>query len=343
MRRPGVPTGAALLALAALLTAAPAAGAVAAPPDAAGAVKLDVRVDKDHVAVGEPILVTVTATEPRPLRWEPRSVSEKAGVFDVETVFGPGPPPPDPNAPPAGGKAADPNVTQWIFKLTAFEIGKTEIPALTLRYAPEGGGESVAIETAPMKVEIVATVKDPEEKPADIRSGFGLPAELRGWLWLAAGLVAAIAAAILIRRWLKRRAARPAAPAAPEVPSRPAYDRYRELLEALLRAGHLEAGRVKEFHVELAEIVKRYLGEVAGIDAVDRTSWEVMQDLQTVKAPQAVRGETGAFLGACDLVKFAKHLPDRAAAGATVECARRILDLARPAPPVPPAAGGGAP
>ncbi|HZE88964.1 MAG TPA: hypothetical protein VE404_05410 [Verrucomicrobiae bacterium] len=187
MRRPAGPRGAAVLAMAALLSggAAPtpreaaAGAAIPAPPEAgaeapAAEVKLDVRIDRDHVAVGEPIRMIVTAAQPRPLRWEPRAATEKAGVFDLETIYGPGPPPPDPNAPPSAGKAPDPDVTQWIFKLTGFEIGKTEIPALTLRYIPDGGGESVAIETAPIKVEIVATVKDPEEKPADIRSGFGL-------------------------------------------------------------------------------------------------------------------------------------------------------------------------
>src|SRR5882724_11744014 len=187
VRRPAGPRGAAVLAMAALLSggAAPtpreaaAGAAIPAPPEAgaeapAAEVKLDVRIDRDHVAVGEPIRMIVTAAQPRPLRWEPRAATEKAGVFDLETIYGPGPPPPDPNAPPSAGKAPDPDVTQWIFKLTGFEIGKTEIPALTLRYIPDGGGESVAIETAPIKVEIVATVKDPEEKPADIRSGFGL-------------------------------------------------------------------------------------------------------------------------------------------------------------------------
>lgn len=318
-----------------------------APLLAEEAILVDVRLDRDRAAVGEPITMTVTARHQQPLSWEGRSVAGRAGSFDVDQVYGPAPPPPDPNAPEVAAPAPDanaagPHVTRWIFRLAAFEIGKTQIPALTLRYTPEGGGEPASIETKALPVEIVATVTDPDEKPADIRSGFSLPRDWRGWIYLLGTLVAAGAAAFFAWRWWRKRREGPAAAgAAPPGPITPAYDRYLGALEALLRAGHLEAGRIKEFHVEISEIVKRYLGEVLGFDAIDRTTWEVMHDLQAAATPSAVRSETGAFLNECDLVKFARRLPARGEIDATVSRARRILDLARPSPS--PSAVPGAP
>jgi hypothetical protein len=254
--------------------------------------------------------------------------------------------PGDPNAAGAGKEAGAEggarNATRWVFRITGFEIGKAEIPPLKIQYSIGAGGEAAFVETPAFKVEIVATVTNPEEKPADIRYAFGLPRDLRPWLWLAGGIAAAVVLALLVRRWWRRRKKKPA-PAAPPPkprPLRPAYDRWLEALEALLRAGHIEAGRVKEFHVEIAEIIKRYLGEVQRFDAIDRTTWEVMEDLLAAKAPAAVRAETGAFLAECDLVKFAKHVPAGVEIESTVKRARRILDLARTAPPAGAAAGG---
>jgi hypothetical protein len=79
-------------------------------------VTLDVRLDKDRAAVGEPITMTVTARHEQALDWERRSVSDKAGTFDIDQVFGPAPPPPDPNAPgpsaPSDANAPGPRVTR---------------------------------------------------------------------------------------------------------------------------------------------------------------------------------------------------------------------------------------
>ncbi len=319
------------LAPAILLAAAAGAAAFAAP--AGEAPSVEARLDKDRAAVGEPITMTVTVRLAPPLHWEARSVGDRIGDFDVEQVQGPGP------APHAEG-AADPNAASpgpaaacWVFRLTAFRLGKLQIPPITLRGLREGSPEPVSAVTQPLDVEIVATVTDPEGKPADIREGFGLPPDRSGWIWAGAGLVAAAGALLLgSRLWRRlRRRAIDTPRGAPPAPTRPAYDRCLEALEALLRSGLLEAGKIKEFHVALSEIVKRYLGEVYGFDAIDRTTWEAMRDLAATEASASLRSETGVFLSECDLVKFAKHRPGPAEVQETVARARKILDLARPA------------
>lgn len=298
------------------------------------AIKLEATIDKDRAALGEPIKLNVTAGHEEPVQWEPRSVADRLGSFDVKQVSGPE------TIRREGGGAQEHGglLTRWTFHLASFELGKAEIPEIQIRYTTAGSPDARTISTPVFKVEIVPTVSDPNARPADIRSGFTIPADLRRWLlWIGAATVILLAG-IFGWRALRRRLRKevpPEPPDAPAPPPRPAYERYLEALEALLRKGLIEAGRYKEFHVEISEIVKRYLGEIYAFDAVDRTTWEVMADMSERATPDAVRAETGAFLQNCDLVKFAKYVPDRSECLDTAARARRILDLARPAARAP--------
>jgi hypothetical protein len=311
------------------------AAAVAAAPDAA--LPVEVRLDGDRVAVGEPFLLSVVVRHDAPLEWESRSVGARLGPFEIEQVAGPERVPAQ-GAPVQEGAPEEPG-TRWLFRLAAFELGSLSVPALRLRYRSPGEDAYLFVETPEQSVEVVTTIAGPDEEPADIRHGFTLPRELGPWLGLGAALLAVAAAALALWRYLRRRAAVTGGAEKRSVPQRPPYQRWREALEALLRSGLLESGRIKEFHVRIAEIVKRYLGETLHFDAIDRTTWEVMEDLRAAATPERVRSETELFLGACDRVKFAKHLPEIEERDRTVESAWKILELVRPRPPEPPAAG----
>lgn len=96
-----------------------------------------------------------------------------------------------------------------------------------------------------------------------------------------------------------------------------------------MKAGLIEQGRVKEFHVALAEIVKTFLGAHHGFDALDRTSEEVLADLRRRRAEARVIERTDRFLTRCDLVKFAKHTPGRTEIDETVGEARALIETGR--------------
>ncbi len=325
---------AACLLTAAAIAAAPAQAAAGGPDQA---LPVEVRLETDSVAVGEPFLLSVVVRHDTPLEWESRSVGVRAGPFEIEQVAGPESVP-APGAPEPESGREEPG-TRWLFRLAAFELGSLTVPPLRLRYRNPGEEDWLFVETPEQSVEVVTTIAGPEEEPADIRRGFTLPRELGPWLALGTALLAAAAAALLLRRYLRRRARATVPAASGSVPRRPPYERWREALEALLRSGLLESGRIKEFHVRIAEIVKRYLGETLHFDAIDRTTWEVMEDLRAAAAPEPLRSETELFLDACDRVKFAKHLPESGERDRTVESAWKILELVRPQPPEPPAAG----
>ncbi len=109
----------------------------------------------------------------------------------------------------------------------------------------------------------------------------------------------------VIRRWRDRRAG-----IVPEVKLAPPYDELRERISELLAGGALKEGRVKDFYVDLSDIGKHFLGRVFSIPAEMETSDELLDCLDDM-LKTAERAQVEEFLDACDLVKFARYVPDQ--------------------------------
>jgi hypothetical protein len=227
--------------------------------------------------------------------------------------------------------------------VAAFETGAKELASVRVIYKDAAGREgSIAARRIPITVTSVLT--EGQNEPADLKK----PAEMPGsalwpWMLLAALLVAALVAFL----WWRRRRRRPEGETAlPAAPPRPAHEIAYAELQRLLSTNLLEKGAIKEFYIELAEIIRRYLGNRYGIDTFDRTSSEILESLRMVRAPVKAMAMVSEFLSACDLVKFAKYLPDRDETRRTVESAYRLVDETKaidaPVAAVPAALAGGA-
>jgi hypothetical protein len=167
-------------------------------------------------------------------------------------------------------------------------------------------------------------------------------------LWPFILLAAAAAAAVAIWIWRRRRSrGAPAEAAAPARPPRPAHEIAYAELERLLASGLLEKGRVKEFYIELAEIMRRYFEARFGVDTFERTSAEILDALRLARLPAKGMALTAEFFGSCDLVKFAKHIPASDDSRAVVQKAYHLVDETRrreaaPTEVVPAVASGAA-
>ncbi len=96
-----------------------------------------------------------------------------------------------------------------------------------------------------------------------------------------------------------------------EIPSNiklTAIQEARQLLEALQQQGYIIGG-VKNFHIQLNDILRRYLFRKTGVAAMGKTSGELM--LQLKQFPLAANEYTNLaqVLRMNDAVKFAKFLP----------------------------------
>jgi hypothetical protein len=295
-------------------------GTAGAPPAGEarpGAVRLEVEADRTAITVGDPIVLTIRLTRPAGTRIT--SFSPEA-AFDPAMLLGSAGRPPE--------TLEDGSVRETrTLRVTGYKPGDGEIPALVASYVDESGRPGEATSAA-IPFVIASVLEAGDAQPADIKPPARMP-ERPLWPWVLALLGLLGAGAWL---WWRRRR-RPDAPIdAPATPPLPPHEQAYAELERLLSSGLLEKGRVKEFYIELAEILRRYLAGRYGIETFDRTTFEILEALRAARLPVRVVAAAADFLAACDLVKFARHHPASEETRDTVERAYRLVDETRPAP-----------
>lgn len=128
--------------------------------------------------------------------------------------------------------------------------------------------------------------------------------------WILLGMAVA-AAALLVAYALKRRKEhKPLVVLKPAAPPLPPKQRALNELEALRTRELWKQGRVKEYHTDLTDIVRRYLKERYGVDSTEMTS---DQTLEAFAASEGCTADRAALLRqmlrTADMVKFAKAEP----------------------------------
>lgn len=218
--------------------------------------------------------------------------------------------------------------TSAVLTLAAFELGELEIPSFTVGVAsPTGVSELV---TDPFGIAVVSVGLDEGQDIRDIRGPLSIP---RSMLVIALWILA-LALAAGGGWWLARRARQRTndeGPAA-EGPPRPAHETAYEELEWLETSGLLGQGRIKEYYIEVSDIIRRYLEGRYAIRAPEMTSREVLEELEHADIAWDVHDRFTAFLEHCDLVKFAKHRPSPTACALIVPDARALVDATLPPP-----------
>ena len=206
------------------------------------------------------------------------------------------------------------------FSLTTFELGDLELPGFDVTVLhPDGREERLG--TDAYGVEVVSVGVDETGDIREIRGPVGIPLGLlRLGLAVLLVLVLAAAAWVLWRRLRTDQDA--AAPVAPGPPPRPPHEVALEALDALEASPLLAEGRIKEFHIRVAEILRRYVEGRYRVRALEMTTWEVLDGLASAGLDAELRDDVRRFLDQCDLVKFAKAEPG-------AEASRRVLQLGR--------------
>ena len=155
--------------------------------------------------------------------------------------------------------------------------------------------------------------------------------EIFRWVLLALG----IAAVALLVWWLltHRQKLQEVLGTAAPVDTRTPEERALQGLEALRRKQLWQAGKVKEYHTELTDLVRCFVEEATGIRATDMTSDETVEAVGA-EWPDVARQLRDIFTTA-DLVKFAKSEPlpyeHDHALGAAVEAVKALWQEVKPA------------
>lgn len=171
--------------------------------------------------------------------------------------------------------------------------------------------------------------------------------ELFRWVLLAWG----VAAVAIVVWWLIDRKKRHGSIFVHHEPvdTRNPYERATESLESLREQRLWQAGKVKEYHTELTDIVRRFIEESTGIRATDMTSGEIVGSVQRLVVSDATQNGGSplntehstlntellrSIFTTADLVKFAKGEPlpheHEASLKSAVEFVDRLWEQVKP-------------
>jgi len=301
--------------------------AEAPPPAPAEAVKWEVTAvaDKKGAQVAEPLTVSVTVRHPPGAGFFLATGASLLPFELIERVDEP------------AGPATSPTETRITLRVAAYRLpGDVAIPPLKVEYrdASDPSKKMASIATAPLPIKLVTSLTPEVTDIHDLKGpieDIPVPSRWDRLWWLLLALVAAVIAYLVYRRLRKKK--EEIALSAPPVPLAPAEVEAEQALRALANARLLEQGRVKEFYVQLAEIVKRYAGRRFEVPYLERTTSEIVDDLRRMAVRREWMEALRSLLEPSDLVKFARFTPEAEDSQRMLPQAFRYVDETRPAPP----------
>jgi hypothetical protein len=235
------------------------------------------------------------------------------------------------------------SVTTFALKMSAFELGKLTLPDLT--FALTAPGVSQRISVPGMDVEIIPTLPKDADKQGASLFDYQPPTEvpIRSWrlLYFLAGLLAAGLLTWGLVKWLRR----PRSEVVVVKPLAPLDVRTRKALDSLKAEDLPTKGRVKDFYFRLSEIIRGYLGERYGFEALECTSPELFASLRKLRTPGLPEDQLMRFVSESDMVKYAKAEASPESCARSLAFGYELIDKtyvppAPDSPPPPPHAPG---
>jgi hypothetical protein len=193
--------------------------------------------------------------------------------------------------------------------ITSFDSGYFALPPFTFIYKPEGSEEYLVAETEALLINVQTVPVDMNEDIKDIKPTIDVPlsfAEL--WPWLLGGLLLILFILGLIYYLRQRKRNEPIIP----VRKKPQLPPHQVALDELdkLRAKKLwQSGRIKEYHTELTDIVRKYISGKFNIHASEMVTGEILEAVENIQISPDSKSKLKEVLELADLVKFAKEHP----------------------------------
>ena len=266
---------------------------------------LHITLTADRTALGLADRFHLTLTVEAPIGTEVilPEAAEQLGTFTVRRQT------------PVGPTSIDPQTQRWqqVYTLEAGDIGDQMIPPLSLSFREADAAPDAVptpVQTQPLPIAVTSVLPEDVDvtAPQDIAPPVALPPPaLPLWIWIAAAVIG-LALASGLFWWLRRRAQRPV----PPPPPRPAHALALEALQRLQRDHLMDQQAIEPFYVRLSSILRQYIEWRFQLRAPEQTTEEFLAEALASGGLIAVhRDLLSSFLHQCDLVKFARHQPDR--------------------------------
>jgi hypothetical protein len=206
-----------------------------------------------------------------------------------------------------------------------FLVGKFIIAPLTVTYRTKNDSTLQRLNTEPIQLTVESLKPSETGDIRDIKSQWEIERNwwlLWRWIILVAGSLLLLAVIIYI---IIRLRSGKGILSAFEKPPRPPHEIALERLEALLNSTLLAEGKVKEFYIEISDIIRHYIEGRYFVVALEMTTSQLVRNLEDGKVETENIELIHDFLSACDLVKFAKYIPSDSENQQVIEQAKDLI------------------
>jgi len=288
---------------------------LACKPLFAEPVDLKVKIDRDKITIGDRVKYEVIVEYDNGIEIGPYAPGKNLGEFEVKDYKVDAP------KKTKNGRI----ISRAVYTIAAFTTGEFTIPGLKIKYKGMDKQEK-EIASNEIKINVEGVKPGPNDKD-DIRPLKG-PAEIKrsffALLSAACILFAAVIAAFIYFKKKKRKEEKPAPP------PRPAEEIAKDALKALREMRLAEKGLIKEYYIRLSDIIRTYIENRYRIFAMDRTTWELFQEMKSKRMDRQHVDTINNFLEGCDMVKFAKYTPGQKEIEEAYKRAEEIIDATTP-------------
>lgn len=275
-------------------------------------------VDRSRIKIGDLIKYNVKVIHDRDIEVKMPGMAVNLGGFEIRDY--------EEYEPEKKGKKI---ITEVEYIISTFTTGKFIIPPLSVLYTlPE---DSLTKKMSTRKIDIIVESIKPSED-GDIKD-IKPPVEMPYLWWQAWGKWTVFGCAFLLiiagyMIYRKKKMGKPILFRSPQ-PLRPPHETALEALDKLRDSELLTNGRIKEYYIELSEIIRHYFEGRYYIPALEMTSGEVLSEFVNIEMKDEIYDLCKSLLIQSDMAKFAKMIPSAEINEKMINTAHEIVNSTR--------------
>lgn len=250
--------------------------------------------DTSDYLVGDYIQFSIKAEYDDGIRISPPSLTDKLGKLEVIKVL------------PVSFEE-DRNLQQFNYIIAGYDSARIVIPPIPITYFVNNNSEPQTTQTNEVVVFIHTLEVIPSADIKDIKQPVRIPFDWLFWgIVLLVLVIIAVVSYFLYQKFKKPIEEITFVKKAPPVPL---YIIALRALEMLDEKKLWQQGKIKDYHSEITEIIRRYFEDRFNFNSLEMTTAQSMQVLNRVMDNQKLIDTTEKFLENADMVKFAKFVP----------------------------------
>ncbi|MBN2012392.1 hypothetical protein JW960_23890 [candidate division KSB1 bacterium] len=280
-----------------------------------GSIAIESKVDRAKMTIGDRVRYSIIVTHGDSIQVEMPEFGINLGAFEILDYNDHDP-----------KRVDDQFVQERDYIISTFDVGEFEIPPVAVRFTAVGDSNSQELKTEIIKIEVESLKPSEEGDIHDIKPPYEIERNWSNIIRLNAAALTLILIGVLIFYIIKRRREGKSLLPMREKPPRPPHEIALEALDNLVKSTLLADGEVKQFYIELSDIIRTYIEGRYFIIALEMTTDQLIDNIRQSNVETDVIAQVRDFLATCDFVKFAKYRPGQDESVAAVKQAYDIIN-----------------